>query len=217
VNKTWKPGWENGEGKVMRVWMMVFVWLLLLGGPVRADSFNTIAGIELGTGIEHYWDLLYEDTATEIPDVLFIKEVKLKPGAIPGVRGGSLSYTVCSGEKRVARVKLKFADRSEKLFKDLDRLYRNTWGKPDQWQGDAFKNVQAWQWVLGKGGDEEVEVVLMYSKVDDMRPGVSIKMTLTSLWEQERECWERQRAGVRHAEGFEADTRIRNIQDFVPH
>ncbi len=191
--------------------------VLLPTAPAQAESSKTIAGIELGTKMEHYWNLLYEDTATELPDVLFMKEVKLMPGAIPGVRGGSLSYSVCSEEKRVARVKLKFVDRSEDLFKNLNQLYRKRWGSPDQWVGNAFRTIQAWLWLLGDK-DDRVEVILMHSKLDDMRPGVSIKMTFLSLWEEERICWEREMERIREDVTPTVEAmRIESIEDFVPH
>ncbi|SDB08366.1 hypothetical protein SAMN05660653_00393 [Desulfonatronum thiosulfatophilum] len=187
----------------------------LLFCPVQAGAFKTLAGIELGTEMDSYWDLLHQDTATELPDVLFMKEVKLKPGAIPGVRGGSLSYSVCGDQKLVARMKLKFVDRDEQLFRDLDRLYRERWGRPDQWAGDHFRTIQAWLWLLGDE-QETVEVILMHSKLDDMRPGVSIKMTHLTLWEEERACWERQLD--RESPPLDAEAmQIRNLEDFVPH
>ena len=200
----------------MRRWILTLFFCLVWTGSAWADSFKTLAGVELGANIENYWHLLYRDTATELPDVLFMKEVKLKPGAIPGIRGGSLSYGICIGEKRVARMKLKFADRGEQLFRDLDRLYRSRFGRPDDWVGNAFRTIQAWQWILGKGGSDEVEIILMHSKVDDMRPGVSIKMTLTTLWEEERACWERTRDREDVDEEY-GDMEIRSLEDFVPH
>lgn len=208
------------------VWI-VFLFMLW-SVSAQADSFKTLAGLELGAEMNRYWHLVYKDTATEHPDALFIKEVKLIPWAIPGVRGGSLSYTACREEELLIRVKLKFTERGEslfrdlfsdsgeRLFRDLNRLYRDRWGRPDMWLGNAFNTIQAWQWILGKDGSEQVEVVLMYSKVEDTRPGVSIKMTLTTLWEEERACWER----ARDQAIFDADhgeREIRRLEDFVPH
>lgn len=200
----------------MNRWVWVVVLVLLMAGPARAESFKTLAGLELGADMDRYWALLYRDTATKLPDMPYLWEASLKPGAIPGVRGGSLSYSGCSEQDRLIRMKLKFADRSEQLFKELHRLYQRRWGKPDQWMGNAFKTVQAWQWILGKGGPDEVEVILMYSKVDDMRPGVSIKMTLNTLLHAEHVCWEqsRDREDVDDAYG---EMEIQRLEDFVPH
>ncbi len=151
-------------------------------------------------------------------DALYMKEVSMTHEAIPGVRGGSLSYTICSGDELVSRIKIKFEDRSEKLFNELYRLYRERWGKPERWDGNAFKTIQAWGWILGKGTPDEVEVILMHSKVDDLRPGVSIKMTLTNLWAVERSCWEQQQVKDRTSgKSKDASVEAVNLKDFVPH
>ncbi|WP_045220971.1 hypothetical protein [Desulfonatronum thioautotrophicum] len=211
----------------MKHWVWALMFCLAWTGSAGAESFKTLAGIELGSEMDHYWHLVYRDTATEHPDVLFMKEAKLKPWVIPGVRGGSLSYTACRDEELVSRVKIKFAERSEslfrdlfadpteKLFRDLNRMYRERWGRPDQWLGNPFNTIQAWKWILGKDGPEQVEVVLMYSKVEDVRPGVSIKMTHTTLWDEERACWEQSRD--REGMDMNGEKEIRRLEDFIPH
>lgn len=209
-------------------WLWIVVFCLAWTGSAQADSFKTLAGVELGTDIANYWHLLYKDTATEHPDVLFMREARIKPGAIPGIRGGSLSYTACREEQLVARMKLKFVQHGGSLFRDLFedpekalfdellQMYRDRLGRPDEWLGNAFNTVQAWQWTLGKDQPEQVEIILMYSKVEDLRPGVSIKMTLTSLWEEERACWELTR-DREHVDEEYGVMEIRRLEDFVPH
>jgi hypothetical protein len=203
------------EEREVKTKLLMLVWVVLMAMPVHAASVRTIAGIELGSDVSNYEHLLQMERATEPPDIMFMKEVKFKPYFRNGLRGGSLLYATCGDEEKVARAKLKFADRSEKLFNELNKLYVQKFGKANQWQGNAFHTVKAWQWLLHEGQDS-VEVILMYSKLDDLRPGVSIKVTLNNLWEKERACWEAKTG--EHATSYERhDSSDVDLNDFVLH
>lgn len=151
--------------------------------------------------------------ASPIPDAPFLTEVHLTPDFVPGIRGGSLTYANCDRTGDVVRIKFKFHDRSQRLFNRLVDKYTEAYGKADSYQGDAFRNVIAWQWEFTEG-DEHVTLLLMWSRDKEMRPGVSIKMTLSSLFESEYDCFKQKFDRIEKRKG--GASRIRNLNEFVP-
>lgn len=178
---------------------------------------KTIAGITLGESVKEYMELCDMHMASPIPDTPFLSEVHLDPNAIPGIRGGSMTYANSSPGKKLVRVKLKFYDRQHALFEELLEKYKDAFGEPDSYRGDTFRNVIAWQWDFKKKG-ERVSLLLMWSRDPQLRPGVSIKMTLESLFNKElQEFRMRYDRGAR-AKGLNGDDmpEIENVDDFVP-
>lgn len=161
----------------------------LLGVPVicHAELPSQLMGIALGSPISQYEEAL--DMATDVPDrnALYLNEVTLRRNVFPGVRGGSISYGNCAAPGTVVEVQLKLKDRSQGLFDDLYDRYEARFGKPDEYQGDAFKTIISWKWIF-KQGKEEVQTVLTWSRDPEMRPGTSIKLRQRSLMRAEYDC-----------------------------
>ena len=93
------------------------------------------------------------------------------------------------------------------------KKYTKAFGKPDSYQGDAFKNVIAWEWNFNQG-EELVTVLLMWSRDKEIRPGVSIKMTLTSLLDNEYACFNKKNRRIEKSKGGPSE--IESLNDFVP-
>ena len=168
----------------------------------------------LGHDIEKYRHLIGTERTGPIPDTPFLSEAHLLPEAIPGVRGGSLTWGNCANKDKVVRVKLKFHDRNHAFFEELHEEYVDAFGKPKSYKGDSFRNVIAWEWEFIRDG-ERVTLLLMWSRDRSMRPGVSIKMTLASLVEQEYDCFKRQMDSLEASRG--GPSKIRAMRDFIPH
>jgi len=187
--------------------------LTLVSAPALAGELPlTLAGFTLGQDMARY-ESHCQGPALVIPDIPFLTEMNLAPDAVPGIRGGSLTHGNCLGERNLLRIKLKFHDTSQKFFNSLVKEYTARFGKPDSYQGDAFRNVIAWQWDFSRAG-EAMSVLVMWSRDKEMRPGVSIKMTLESGVEAEYRCFmadsdrrERERGGP---------TAIRSLDEFIP-
>lgn len=190
--------------------------LLLLSATVAfgAKGFpQTVAGITLGESIDEYVELCDMAMASPIPDAPFLSEVHIDSDAIPGIRGGSLTYANSTPGKKVVRVKLKFHDRRQDLFEELLEKYTKAYGKPDRYKGDSFRNVIAWQWDFFKSNDR-IGLLLMWSRERQLRPGVSIKMTLDSLVDEEYRAFK-----MRHDRSIKAKSapsKIKDLDEFVP-
>ena len=190
--------------------------VLLLAAPaaVAADGFPlTLAGFTLGQDVKAYASNCDSDPSVPMSDAPFLSEMRLRPDCVAGVRGGSLTYGNCKDKNKLVRIKLKFHNRGKGLFEDLLARYKKAFGNPDSYQGDTFRNVIAWQWDF-KRGDEEVSVLLMWSRDKEMRPGVSIKMTLDSLLESEYACYKEKFEQQERGRG--GPSRIVNPDEFLP-
>lgn len=196
-----------------RICTVIILTLLLSASSALADSQipKSVAGITLGSPMAEYTSLCDEHRGGPLPDAAFLSEVHIKANGIPGIRGGSIAYANATPGKKVVRVKLKFHDRDQGLFKELHKKYSAKFGNPANYRGDPFRNVIAWQWDFAKG-EEKVSLLLMWSRDRQMRPGVSIKMTYESLVDEEYNAFKE-----RHGDGeVTAPTEIENLEDFIP-
>ncbi|MGE4421832.1 MAG: hypothetical protein AB7D39_06010 [Pseudodesulfovibrio sp.] len=181
---------------------------------LAAEGFpTTLAGFTLGESVEHYQDYCRAEEAIPVSDAPFLSEAQLKPENLPGVRGGSLAFGNCLGDKRLVRIKLKFIDRGQGLFNRLYDRYEADFGKPDKYLGDAFKNVIAWEWIFRDGKGGRVSLVLMWSREKEVRPGVSIKMTQETYMDEEYDCY---KVKNKDSMGRMGKTRIGSLDAYVP-
>lgn len=173
----------------------------------------TLAGITLGDDIKNYASCCPVAPPAPSPDAPFLDVVTLKPDFVSGVRGGSLEFANCNEVGKVARIKLKFHNRGQDLFNKLLVKYKDVYGKPDNYKGDAFKNVIAWEWKFVEG-DKKVDILLMWSRDKEIRPGVSIKMTYASLLDKEYDCFKRKMN--MEVTGKGGPSKIKDLNLFVP-
>ncbi|EGB15075.1 hypothetical protein DND132_1869 [Pseudodesulfovibrio mercurii] len=199
-----------------RILLLIVTLTALCATPALAgEGFpTTLAGFTLGESVERYEDYCHMERAIPVSDAPFLSEVLLKPGALPGVRGGSLAFGNCKSEGRLVRIKLKFYERGQDFFSRLNDRYEAVFGKPDKYLGDAFKNVIAWEWLFTNGKGQRVSLVLMWSRDKEMRPGVSIKMTQETDMDEEYACFK-----TEHEEPMEkmGMSKVRSLDAYVPH
>lgn len=208
-----KQGWDYFMKKTLVLTVLVFLFSVSMAFAGKGFPL-TVSGYTLGADAEKYKVCCDIESASPLPDAPFLTEVHLKPDTVPGIRGGSLIYANCDEVGKLVRVKLKFHDRSQQLFKRLLKKYEAAFGKADSYEGDTFRNIIAWQWDFTKG-DQRVTLLLMWSRVKDMRPGVSIKMTLSSLLDSEYTC-HKARVAAAGAQGEKEQSQVQNLNDFVP-
>ncbi|MCJ2165771.1 MULTISPECIES: hypothetical protein [unclassified Pseudodesulfovibrio] len=200
---------------MMKVRMVVLFLVLFFATSVfAADGFpKSLAGFTLGADVKEYANLCDLDKAIPVSDDPFLTEALLKGESMAGVRGGSLTFGNCKAPGKLVRIKLKFYEMDQELFDKLHSKYLTLFGKPDRYLGDAFKNVIAWEWLFKNDKNEEISLVLMWSRDQDIRPGVSIKMTQKTLMDEEYQCYmsKSDRAGRKQHR-----TKIRSLDAYVP-
>lgn len=196
------------------VFMLLMAVVLAASTAFAAEGYPTsLAGFTLGSDIEKYDEYCNPDTAIPVSDAPFLSESLIKGDVLPGVRGGSLSFGNCKNRGKLVRIKLKFYDRGKGFFENLLKRYEKSFGKPDHYLGDAFKNVIAWEWLFKNIRGEEVSLILMWSRDQEVRPGVSIKMTQETLMQAELQCY---KTMGEHRKHEMKGSRIKNVDQYVP-
>jgi hypothetical protein len=202
-----------------RIYSLTLALLLIFPSlALGAEGFpRTLAGITLGDNMDQYADLCKGGISTPMPDAPFLSEIHIDPDSIPGIRGGSITYTNSTPYKKVVRIKLKFHERRQDLFEELLERYQKAYKKPDSYRGDSFRNVIAWQWNFTQD-KEQIGLLLMWSRERQLRPGVSIKMTLDSLVDAEYKAFRARNRKMNKGsrDGKEGPSRIKNLDEFVP-
>ncbi len=192
----------------------LLVLFLTASAAFAAEGFPVnLGGFTLGDDVKQYATKCDLKLASPMPDAPFLTEMHLKADCLSGVRGGSLTYANCREKGRLVRIKLKFHNRGKALFEELLAKYKKAFGDPDSYQGDAFRNVIAWQWNFTRG-KEKVSVLLMWSREMEMRPGVSIKMTLDSLLDSEYACFKARFDKMEVGRG--GPSKIQDMGQFLP-
>lgn len=201
----------------MKKILVFLVAALVLAAPsAHADSDfpMTLAGFTLGQSVDQYSSRCRLDERIPLSDAPFLSESRLKDEVMDGIRGGSLAYGNCLNKGKLVRIKLKFEDRSKDLFEQLLKRYKAQFGAPDRYIGDAFKNVIAWEWVFRNGNNEEISLVLMWSRDKEIRPGVSIKMTHNTLMEKEYHCYSEQYMGRKGKN--KGRSKVHDLDEYIP-
>lgn len=171
------------------LFLVVFLSAALASAPAAAETPGGIAGLELGGEVNRFTDLLRMETALPIRYEEYLKEVETKD--LPGFKSGLILYGDCGNEAgRIIRIKMKYSDPSKKFYQQLLNKYKKRFGEPEKWRGDSFGIVQAWKWVFETEEVGRITMILQHNTQDeDERIGNSVKMTATSLLEDETRCW----------------------------
>lgn len=167
-----------------RILLLLAALLLTAAGSHAADETvpHEIAGFRLGASIDEYDFISYHNYLKEV----FIEDVG-------GFRKGEISYGVCDRPGEIVRIKMKYKDSSRKFYNQLIKRYREKFGKPDEFTGDAFGIVLEWKWRFTDKNNNYITVNLQHNlKNLDENIGNMVKLTLPDRIEAERECFNRE-------------------------
>lgn len=168
---------------------LVLVFLAAMPAAGRAQAPRELAGFVLGGDVRAFEKVLRMETALPVRHARYITEVETRN--LEGYKSGIVGYGSCQAPDRILRIKLKYADPSEKFYAALLERFKKRFGEPDEWRGDPFHIVQAWKWSFRDSGGATVSLVLQHNTQDyEEKIGNAVKMTLTSQLERERACWE---------------------------
>ncbi|MFZ3044644.1 MAG: hypothetical protein WA151_01915 [Desulfatirhabdiaceae bacterium] len=178
-------------------WFLAILTALLNAGfCLAAEAPHQLGSFILGTDISAYREQLNMDTAIPIRYAEYISEVEIKPAN--GFRSGLIAYGTCTNPGKVVRIKLKYADDSRSFFDELVKQIEKRYGKADDWRGDPFHIVISWKWSFTDKNNNRISMILQHNKLDtDEKIGNSIKLTLTDLVDQERECFQKKNPDFR--------------------
>jgi len=138
-----------------------------------------INGFRLGSSIEEYDFINYRN---------YLKEVVIDD--IGGFERGTLYYGTCERPGEIVRIKLKYRNSTRKFYKQLLNRYKEKFGKPDEFTGDAFGIVLSWKWRFIDKENNSISLTLQHNlKNIDENIGNMVKLGMPDRIEAERMCF----------------------------
>lgn len=171
---------------------LAFLWM---AGICLADSPHQIGPFILNHNIGDLKDYVIMETALPIRHLENIEEVEIKPTA--GFKSGLISYATCTAPGSIVRIKLKYTDASKKFFEQLLKRIKKRYGDPE-YRGDPFRIVIAWKWSFVDKDNNRISLNLQHnSRDEEEKKGNSIKLTMLSLIEKDRQCYKVKKLNLR--------------------
>lgn len=152
--------------------------LLQAAGPVP----KSVGGFKLGKDITDYPEIEYAN---------YLREVVVTDWH--GFRKGIISYGVCSYPGKIVHIALKYEDPSKEFYQDLLTRYKQRFGRPTEWEGDAFGIISKWKWVFQDENGERINLTLQNNMKDQSENlGNVVKLYYPQRMEEERLCFNQQ-------------------------
>jgi len=181
--------------QIYTITALVFLWI---AGPCFAGAVpHQVSVFKLNSNIADVKDYVIMETALPIRYMENIEEVEIKP--IEGLKSGLIAYATCASPGHIARIKIKYNDSSKKFFEKLLKEIKNKYGEPDEYRGDPFHILISWKWSFVDKDSNRISMTLQYNSLDtEEKVGNAIKLTMTSLIEEDQRCYEIKALDQRH-------------------
>lgn len=186
-----------------------WIWAVLIfsAGVCFGDTPHQVGPFVLNRNISDFNEFVRMETALPIRYMENIKEVEIRP--IKGFKSGLIAYASCAAPGRIVRIKLKYTDSSKKFYEKLLKNINKRFGKSDDYQGDPFGIVVGWKWSFVDTDNNRISLRLQHNTRDEEeKMGNSIKLTITSLIEQDIQCQQAKEDGQsfrKHLEAIEIE------------
>ena len=163
--------------------------LLGIAGISLADEVpSQVAVFKLNSNIGDFKDYVIMETALPIRRMENIEEVEIKP--LEGIKSGLIAYATCAAPGHIVRIKLKYKDASKKFYEGLLKRIKKKFGDPNEYRGDPFHILIAWKWSFVNKDGSRISMTLQHNSMDTQeKMGNAIKLTMTSLIEEDRQCY----------------------------
>lgn len=172
-------------------WIVCLILFTACTGMAQAP--HQIGGFELGRDISEVKDRVKMETALPIRYQEYLHQVEIQETVY--FKSGLIDFANCATPGRIVRIKLKYSDSSKKFFDMLVKKYRERFGEPSEYRGDAFLVVIAHKWSFVDGADRISMTLQHNSRDEEEKMGNAVKLTLTRAIEEEQRCH-----GLRHPE-----------------
>ena len=179
-----------------KVVIAMAVLLLVIPGMTLAEAPQQVGGFVLDQDIKKFEDRVIMDTALPVRYAENIEEVEIK--FTQGFKSGLIAYGTCARPGHIVRIKIKYADSSKKFYKDLLKQVKKRFGEPDEYRGDPFKIVDAWKWSFVDPQNHKISLILQHNSKDEQeKMGNSVKLTNTTLMEEDLLCYKNKQLDYR--------------------
>ncbi len=176
--------------------VLLTIFFLSLTGIALAEAPNQVGGFVLDQDIKKFEDRVIMDTALPVRYAENIEEVEIK--FTQGFKSGLIAYGTCERPGHIVRIKLKYADSSNKFYQKLLKRFKQRFGEPDEYRGDPFKIVDAWKWSFVNSENQSISLILQHNtKDEEEKRGNAVKLTNTTLIETDNLCYKRKQLDYR--------------------
>jgi hypothetical protein len=163
--------------KVFVLWGVMLLISLPGIGQAQARVPHRLAGFVLGGNMADYRDRVQEDTTLPIRYFESLKEVETVP--LKGYKTALVIYGTCIKPARIMRLKFKYADSSRAFYEELLKRFKELYGDPDEWLGDAFHTVLAWKWSFIDENKNNISLILQHNtQNEEEKEGNAVKLTM---------------------------------------
>lgn len=191
--------------------ILIATLILFPGQGSAGNAPHKIAGFALGEQIAMFVDLVRMDTATPIRDQQYLRIVEI--GDLEGYQSGNIAFGNCARPGQIVRIKLKYEYSDKKFYDELLDQFKKRFGEPDEWRGDPFHVIVAWKWSFRDKDNNTISLTLQYSRDEDYKWGNSVKLTNTTLVEQERTCYEKKHPGKSAGQNGKTSAKKRKLKE----
>jgi hypothetical protein len=178
--------------------LFISMVVLLFFAPIAAlaDAPNQVGGFVLNQDIKKFEDRVIMDTALPVRYSENVEEVEIK--FTRGFKSGLIAYGTCERPGHIVRIKLKYEDSSKRFYNDLLKRFKDRFGKPNEYRGDAFKIVDAWKWSFVNEQNHRISLILQHNSKDQQeKKGNAVKLTNITLIEEDHLCYKRKQLDYR--------------------
>ncbi len=163
-------------------------FLLVAGVCLAGEAPHQVGVFILNRDIADFKDYVIMETDLPIRHMENIEEVEIKP--IEGFKSGLIAYATCAAPGHIVRIKLKYADSSKKFFENLLKQIKKKYGEPDEYRGDPFHILISWKWSFIDKDSHRISLTLQHNSQNlEAKKGNAVKLTMTSLIEEDRRCY----------------------------
>ena len=156
--------------------------LPLTGFSKERERPVQVGGFILGSDVTDYPDIEYSN---------FLKEVVVYNWN--GFAKGIISYGICDSPGEIVKIKLKYKDSTKRFFKILLKKYKQKYGEPDEWKGDAFGILHVWKWKFVNDNGEKIHLILQHNtKNPNENTGNMVKLFCPDQIVKEQKCFTKQ-------------------------
>ncbi len=156
--------------------------MLLIYHPVSLAAAKApleIAEFRLGSNVSEYSDIDHAN---------YLQQIEVSDWY--GFRRGYISYGTCAYPNTIVNIRMKYQDSRKEFFDELLKKYKNKFGPPDEWRGDAFGIVHTWKWTFYDEKDRRINMILQHNLQNHHENiGNIVKLSLPDREEEERLCF----------------------------
>jgi hypothetical protein len=162
--------------------------LILCAVSYAGDAPHQIGVFVLNENISKFKDYVIMETALPIRHMENIEEVEIQP--LEGIKSGLIAYGTCTAPGQIVRIKLKYQDSSKNFFENLLKRIKKKFGNPKEYRGDPFHILISWKWSFVDKDGRRISMTLQHNSTDTQEKiGNAIKLTMTSLIDEDRQCY----------------------------